>query len=305
MPKEGFVNLDGVSLHYLDWGGTGKPMLLLAGLGATAKYYGGLAPKLAKRFKVLGFTRRGHGRSDRPAECNLDDLVEDIHHFLDALGIEQAILAGHSMAGYEMPLFAIRYPQRVEAIIFMDAIYPKLDSMPDFSDDPTNTLPSIEATSDDFSSLDRYFAYKRKARSDWARIWCQAIEEDLLEGVKISDNGHVEETQDVKFFSRIWNELQSSYPEYEKVKCPMLAITPVGRYHPHVPLDGSDEIQKAADSYWQERVLPFMQETIRSFRQSTPSVHIIELDTPNHRVFLAKEDETVHAIFDFLSTVGK
>lgn len=302
MTKEGFVNLDGVKLHYLDWGGTGKPLVLLTGLGATAKYYGGLAPKLAKRFKVLGLTRRGHGRSDRPAECNLDYFVEDIHHYLDAMEIEQAILVGHSMAGYEMPLFAIRYPQRVEAIICMDAIYQKMDSEPDFSDDPTNGLPSIEQTPDDFASLDAYFAYYKKARPEWARIWCKAIEEDLLEYVKISDDGRIEETRDSEFFSRIWKEIEPHYPEYEKVKCPILAITPVGHYHPGVPLDTSEDIQKAANKYWQERVLPFIQETIKSFRQSAPTAHIVELDTPNHRVFLAKEDETVRAIFDFLPT---
>jgi pimeloyl-ACP methyl ester carboxylesterase len=164
MTKEGFVNLNGVKLHYLDWGGTGKALVLLTGLGATSKYYGGLAPKLTKRFKVLGLTRRGHGQSDRPAEYNLDILVEDIRHFLDAMDIKQAILVGHSMAGFEMPLFAIRYPQRVEAIVFMDAIYPKMDSEPDFSDDPTNALPSVEPSADDFASLDAYFAHKRKAR---------------------------------------------------------------------------------------------------------------------------------------------
>ena len=302
MTKEGFVNLNGVKLHYLDWGGTGKPLVLLTGLGATSKYYGGLAPKLTKRFKVLGLTRRGHGQSDRPAEFNLDIFVEDIRHFLDAMGIERAILVGHSMAGFEMPLFARRYPQRVEAIVYMDAIYPKMDSEPDFSDDPTNALPSIEPTADDFASLNAYFAYKRKARPDWARIWCKAIEDDLLECVRIEADGRIQETSDDEYFGRIWQEVASQYPEYEKVKCPMLAIFPIGHYHPSVPLNVSDEIQKAANKYWQERVLPFIQETIKSFRQTAPKAHIVELDTPYHRIFLAREDETVGAIFDFLPT---
>ena len=302
MTKEGFVNLNGVKLHYMDWGGTGKPLVLLTGLGATAKYYGGLAPKLAKRYKVFGLTRRGHGQSDRPAECKLDIFVEDIHHFLDAVEIERAVLVGHSMAGYEMPLFAIRYPQRVEAIVCIDAIYRKMASEPDFSDDPTNALPFIKPTLDDFASLDAYFAYKKKARPDWARIWCKAIEDDLLEYVKISTDGRIEETIHDEFFGRIWKEITPHYPDYSMVKCPILAITPVGDYHPNVPLDASDDIQMAANKFWQERVVPFIQEEIKTFRQSTPAVRTVELDSPNHRVFLAKEDETVQAISDFLIT---
>ena len=82
----------------------------------------------------------------------------------------------------------------------------------------------------------------------------------------------------------------------------MLAIMPTGHYHPSVPLDATDDIKNAANKYWQERVLPFIQETIKSFRQVAPAAHIVELDTPYHRVFLAKEDETVQAIFDFLPT---
>lgn len=66
MPEERFFDSDDVSLHYIDWGGAGRPLVLLAGLGDTAHLYRGLAPKLASRFSVVGLTRRGHGRSGRP-----------------------------------------------------------------------------------------------------------------------------------------------------------------------------------------------------------------------------------------------
>jgi len=302
MTKEDFINLDGVTLHYLDWGGTGRPVVLLAGLSRTAKGYDALAPKLTKRFKVLGLTRRGHGRSDHAAEYNLDVFVEDIRHFLDAMRIKRTILVGHSMAGFEMPLFAIRYPQRVEAIVCMDAIFPKLDSEPDFSDDPIDALPSVKPTPDDFASLDAFFAYQRKARPAWARIWCKAVEDDILEYVRISADGRVEETRDEELFRQIWKEVSSKRPEYDKVNCPILAIMPVGHYHPHVPVDASYDIQQKADKYWQEKVLPFTQEKINSFRQTAPEAKVVELDTPIHRIFTAKEDETVEAIFNFLPT---
>ena len=59
-----YVNVaDGVRLEVLDWGGTGRPILLLHGLGASAHGFDDFAPKLAERYRVFGITRRGNGAS--------------------------------------------------------------------------------------------------------------------------------------------------------------------------------------------------------------------------------------------------
>jgi pimeloyl-ACP methyl ester carboxylesterase len=300
MPKEGFVNLDGLKLHYLDWEGIGKPLVLLTGLGATAKYYSNLAPKLATRFQVMGLTRRGHGRSDRPKSgYDLENLVEDIRGFLDVVGIERAILVGHSLAGYEMPLFAKRYPQRVEAIVLLDALYTKLET--DLSGDPVDALPQNEPTVDDFASRETYLAYRKRYSPNWASIWCDAIEMDILENVKIHDDGHVEEIADYELFGQIWKAIEPQYPDYKNIKCPILAIMPLGDYHPSVPLNASDELRNNANKYWKEKYLPSVQEKTKIFLQTVPHSRVVELDSPNHRIFMSKEDETVQAIFDFLS----
>ena len=91
MGRDTFIAAADVRLHALDWGSTGLPVVLLAGLGDTAQQYGGLAPRLATRHRVLGLTRRGHGRSDRPdAGYDLDTFVADIGRLMDAFEIEQA-----------------------------------------------------------------------------------------------------------------------------------------------------------------------------------------------------------------------
>lgn len=301
MIKEDFVNAGDVKLHILDWGGVGRHLVLLTGIGATAKYYGSLAPKLAERFKVTGLTRRGHGRSDRPATgYDLETLVEDIRGFMDTAGIERAVLVGHSMAGFEMALFAKRYPQRVEAIVYLDAIYPKLDPEPDLSGDPVDALHQSDPTSDDFSSIDAYLAYWKRGRPDWADIWCEAIELDLLENVITHEDGCVEEVTDFGLFSQIWEGIESQIPDYSRIQCPILVIVPTGHHHPSVPLDASEEFRNEADRYWLEKYLPSVRAKINAFRQVSPNSHIVELDSSNHRIFLSKEDETVQAIFDFL-----
>src|SRR5690349_3687441 len=57
---------DHVRLEVLDWGGTGTPIVLLAGLGNTAHVYDDFAPKLAASYHVYGITRRGFGASSVP-----------------------------------------------------------------------------------------------------------------------------------------------------------------------------------------------------------------------------------------------
>ena len=56
-----------VKLEVLDWGGSGRPLVLLAGLGNTAHVFDKFAPKLTAKYHVYGITRRGFGASSAPS----------------------------------------------------------------------------------------------------------------------------------------------------------------------------------------------------------------------------------------------
>ncbi len=131
IPSDQFVTLDGVRFHYLDWGGDGDPLLLLAGLGCTAHVFAELAPHLSDRFRVLALTRRGHGLTDQVQSGHaLADAAEDARRLLDALGIERAHVVGHSMGGGEVSALAARHPGRVARVVYLDGAY-------DWADSPT------------------------------------------------------------------------------------------------------------------------------------------------------------------------
>src|SRR5687767_12149238 len=119
-----FVSVNAIKLHYLDWGGEGDVLLFLAGMGCNAHIFDSFATRFTDKFKVLALTRRGHGESDHPETgYDVDTLTEDIRQFLDALGFEKVILAGHSMAGVELSHFSALYPERVLKLIFLDAAF--------------------------------------------------------------------------------------------------------------------------------------------------------------------------------------
>src|SRR5580692_8396349 len=71
-----FVTVDnGVRLEVLDWGGSGRPMILLAGGGNTAHVFDDFAPKLTAHSHVYGITRRGFGASGYANAENVGDRL--------------------------------------------------------------------------------------------------------------------------------------------------------------------------------------------------------------------------------------
>jgi len=105
--KVSFVTVDkGVKLEVLDWGGSGPPLVFLAGLGNTAHNFDKFALNFTARHHVYGITRRGHGVSSTPLPTpdnyDADRLGDDVIAAIDALKLEKPVLAGHSIAGEEL-----------------------------------------------------------------------------------------------------------------------------------------------------------------------------------------------------------
>lgn len=123
-----FVAVDkDIKLEVLDWGGTGRPVVLLAGLGNSAHVYDDLAPKLTPQYHVYGITRRGFGASSAPVpdkeNYSADRLGDDVLAVLDALKIEQPVLVGLSIAGEELSSVGSRHPERAAGLVYLDAAY--------------------------------------------------------------------------------------------------------------------------------------------------------------------------------------
>ena len=123
-PQDLFVRINGISLHYVDWGGQGEVVLFLGPLMGGAHVFDVLAPHFTDRFHVLGLTRRGTEPSATPPSgYDTGTLAEDIRGFLDALNIGRATLVGYSIAGDEMTRFAGVHPQRTARLVYLDATW--------------------------------------------------------------------------------------------------------------------------------------------------------------------------------------
>jgi len=137
----------------------------------------------------------------------------------------------------------------VTALVYLDALFPRLDPEPDFSDDPVwSAIPTGDPSTEDLATREAYLAFCRRARPAWARIWCPAIEADLMEKVTVGADGSLEFHHDDALMDRIYHDTWSArHPEYDQVSVPMLAIVPDGETHQACPLNATDEFRQAAD----------------------------------------------------------
>jgi non-heme chloroperoxidase len=118
---------DGVKDEVLDWGGSGRPMVLLAGQGVTARGWHRIIPDLVTKYHVYSITRRGYGNSSKPPPTaqnySAERLGQDVLAILDKLQIARPILVGHSLAGEELSYIGTQTPQKAAALIYLDAAY--------------------------------------------------------------------------------------------------------------------------------------------------------------------------------------
>jgi len=115
-----YLPVNGIRLHCLEQG-EGTPVLLLHGFPELAYSWRHQLPALAAAgYRALAPDLRGYGESDKPDAVEAYDifqLTDDLIGLLDALDIEQAVIAGHDWGGIILWQFALLHPRRVKAVI--------------------------------------------------------------------------------------------------------------------------------------------------------------------------------------------
>ncbi|WP_067710950.1 alpha/beta fold hydrolase [Nocardia yamanashiensis] len=113
-------DIDGRTLSYLDFGGDGQPVLALHGHMSEAASFTGFAASLSPEWRLIALDQRGHGHSDRAADYSRRGYVDDIVALLDHLGLESAVVVGHSLGGINAYQLAAWFPERVRAFVDAD-----------------------------------------------------------------------------------------------------------------------------------------------------------------------------------------
>lgn len=297
-----FVAVDkDVRLEVLDWGGSGRPIVLLAGGGNTAHVFDDFAPKLAAYYHVYGITRRGFGASgyaatDHPADRLGDDVVAAI----DALHLNRPVLVGHSIAGVELSSVANNHPNRVAGLVYLDAAYSYA-----FDDGKGASIMDIQKlqgpqppppSKTDLASFDALQKYYE--RVDGFRF----PEAELRAQRESTADGAVGKQFDLPG-GALFMPMITGAKKYTAIPLPALVIFA----NPHsqgiwVDENADSSVQTAARTYSTAlEALTRRQE--KSVENGVPAAHVITLQGANHYVFLSNEAEVLKDIHAFVASL--
>lgn len=295
----------GVKLEVLDWGGTGRPLVFLAGLGNTAHVFDKFAPKFTGKCHVYGITRRGFGDSSAPTpngnNYSSDRLGDDVLAVIDALNLQKPVLAGHSIAGEELSSIGSRHPEKVSGLIYLDAGFPyafydrvlgdpQLDML-----DTRNRIEQLLPNNGDPSG--------QKQAIEGLLASLPQLEKDLQNQLKLLPAISPPTTNPPPPPSPMPPSasqavaLVSGEHKYTEIKAPCLAIFAV----PHDP--NSDAILPTDPAHHAAAVAFDLERTTNlsnAFAAGVPSAQVVRLPNARHDVFNSNEAEVLRAMNDFL-----
>jgi pimeloyl-ACP methyl ester carboxylesterase len=292
-----FVNVTAdVRLEVLDWHGSGRAIVLLAGGGETAHVFDDFAPKLAATFHVYGITRRGFGASGfSEAEKSSDPSIHDVIAVFDALKLQKPVLVGHSIAGAELSGVANTHQSRIAGLIYLDAAYPyAFDNghVPSFDAFQSLNAPQPPAPAKpdlaNFAALRQY--YLRVLGFTYP-------EAELRQRFAADPDGSVGPQRAYPGYATLLVDLK----KYAAIPSPALLLFA----HPHSVgtwVDNATDptVRQAATTY-RDALAALTVRQMKALTDAVPSARIVAVPQADHHLYLSNETEVLREMRSFLN----
>jgi len=294
-----------VQLEVLDWGGSGRPVVLLAGLGLTAHVYDGFAPKLAGAYHVYGITRRGYGASSRPTTgYEADRLADDVLAVIDALQLTAPVLVGHSVAGEELTSLGARHPDRIAGLVYLDAAADRTAKLDPKLEEITRKLSAAVPDGPSPSASDRK---SFPAMQEYLqRVFGNALPEaEVRAEYAVTAQGGVGAYRLPQWLGEaVKNGVQK--PDYARIQAPALAIYAIPQSARDLTpawVKGENPAMLAALNEEYPLLLAARKEQMTEFQNGVAHSRVVELAGANHYVFLSNEADVLRELREFLGAL--
>jgi pimeloyl-ACP methyl ester carboxylesterase len=171
--NDGYFQVGNLRLHYIDYGGSGEPLVAVHGLIQNGHSFDGIAPVLTPHVRLLALDLRGRGDSDwAPADCyKVRHFMIDVSSFVRFLGLTRFAMIGTSMGGMLALLYAMAHPDQVTRLVLNDISLNT--SWPGI----VHTLRRIAAVPTEFANLEEATAWFLKRRERSGRIHTRTVEQ--------------------------------------------------------------------------------------------------------------------------------
>jgi non-heme chloroperoxidase len=305
-----FVTVEkGVRLEVLDWGGSGRPVVLLAGSWNTAHVFDDFAPKLTDSCHVYGITRRGYGASSQPASgYDGQRLADDVLGVLDSLKLAAPVLVGHSMAGGELTSLGNQHSARLAGLVYLDALGDPRDfpgSDPAFNallqKLPSGMHPPAESLSEEDSrSFSKWRAWQMRTQK------FAFPESELHNGFETNPDGTMGRYKTPQSIHRAIGEGQKKR-DYSKIRVPVLAFLELPRSADAPPLPGEyqpkNAEERAAIQAFNRALGAFTERWMKNLKSGVPDARFVDLPGAGHFVFFTREAEVLKELRKFLASL--
>ena len=291
----------GVRIEVKDWGGSGRPVVLIAGLGGTLEAFNQFAPKLTRNYHVYAVTRRGYGNSSHPApngaNYDADRLGDDVMSVLNQMKIERPVLIGHSFGGEELSSVCSRFPDRVAGLVYLDAANRYAFSPEhrgDFRIDTLEVKRELNASLDAISPAEQRDAILR------LQTMIPQLSADLEEQKKawatapdMQEEEYAKEKREVTTpEGQIEKAALDGERRYTTLNCPVLAIFALPHDHGLPPGPKRDSV----DVSEMQTFGPLAD----SFEAGVASARVVRISHAKHAVYDSNPDEVTQEINRFI-----
>ena len=298
-----FVTVEkGVRLEVLDWSGSGKPLVLLAGGGDTAHVFDDFAPKLTPSFHVYGITRRGFGESGfSSAGYGADRLGDDVLAVLDALKLEKPVLVGHSLGGEELSSVATRHPSRVAGLVYLEAGYPYAfdngtgPTMKEFQD-LKNLAPKAPPPSESDPGLASFAALQQACLRALGFTYPEG---ELRQRFTTTPDGRVGKERDFPGDAMMLEGMK----KYADIPVPALVIFAIPHSLAKWVNDSTDPKVREAAKAFSAADLVLTTRQAKAFEDGVPTAHVVRLPGADHYVYLSNEADVLREMKSFFTTL--
>lgn len=272
----------GVQLEVLDWGGSGPPLVLLAGY-LSAHAYDELAPQLTATHHVYGISRRGYGASSRPdSGHSAARSADDVLSVLDTLNLRSVILAGHSWGGQDLSTIGARRAPRVAALVYINSAEDPTLTLADYgiAPDAPPPPPRPPAPPPDKSS---FAAYRKSQLKEHGIAFPESELRQIYEANPDGSLGAVRTSQlarDAIFAGR-------TKPDYGKIQAPVLALF-------SVPADPAER----AGAY-----AAIGRRHLDDLKKGVPQARVVEVPGGNFYLFVSHPEVVAREIKAFTASL--
>lgn len=291
----------GVSLEVLDFGGSGRPIVLLTGAGNNAHVFDEFGPTLSQHYRVYAVTRRGFAPSTIISEgFRADSLANDVLAVLDSLRLRRPVLVGHSIAGQELSAIGGRHADRVAGLAYLDAGYPYALYDPTLNN-ATYVMPdairNLELAFDRWAPLS--FAERAAVLRELADSTFPVLQRDMRQWAdQLERNPNATARPMAVPRDPVASALFLGAQRHRSVAGPVLALFAAPRQL--APAVAADPVASArADSVSLASALP----QIQAFERGVPQARVVRIPHAHHYIFRSHPQEVLRELRAFIDAL--